>query len=73
MRKGLAIQNRNYSGISGDERERRRNIGSENRASILLHTSPEELIGSLKPVVIESVTDGSQQRQTVAAGDISER
>lgn len=73
MRKRLAIENRNHFRIGEDERERRRNIRTENRASILLHSSSEELLRSLEPEVIQPVADGSEQRPTVTAGDISHR
>lgn len=57
----------------GEEREGGGDVGTENRAFVLLYSLPEECFRALEPEVVKAVGNGAQQWPAVAAGDCAER
>ena len=71
---GFAIEDGDYVRIDIDEEgERRRDVGTEHGALVLVDPLPEERLRALEPEVVEAVGDRAEHRPAVAARNRANR
>lgn len=74
VRERLAVQHRHNVGVHAEEqRETRRDIGTEHGALVLVGPFLEERLWALEPEVVEPVRDWAQQRPAVRSRDRTDR